>query len=155
MLVCDFCSLQSKQELALCRCFHSFCDDCAAVGCSDDSNFSTCSFCPRCSVECEINNYNSAVELAKTLVEGEDGMQQTVHQPPKPTPVEFLCPITRDLMSDPVVLTDGFSYERAAIVTWMKTRRNSPMTGAPVDDMFVPNTILKVMINEWKALQST
>jgi hypothetical protein len=55
-------------------------------------------------------------------------------------------------MDDPVVLTDGFSYERAAIVEWMKSKTISPMTGMPVVGSIVPNTVLRVMINDWKQL---
>ena len=31
------------------------------------------------------------------------------------TPHEFICPITCERMSDPVVASDGYSYERDAI----------------------------------------
>jgi hypothetical protein len=67
-------------------------------------------------------------------------------QPPK----EYECPITKDLMTDPVVLTDGFSYERKAIVEWMKSKVVSPMTGITVSDSIVPNTVLRVLICEWR-----
>ncbi|NBV88156.1 MAG: hypothetical protein EBR88_01365, partial [Betaproteobacteria bacterium] len=29
-------------------------------------------------------------------------------------PNEFLCPITMMIMRDPVIISDGYSYERAA-----------------------------------------
>jgi hypothetical protein len=53
-------------------------------------------------------------------------------------------------MDDPVVLTDGFSYERKAITDWMKLSAISPMTGATVVNSLVANTVLSIMINEWK-----
>lgn len=65
-------------------------------------------------------------------------------------PLEFVCPITLDIMEDPVVLADGFTYERTAIEDWMDVNTNSPMTGARVSKTMIPNTILRVMINEWK-----
>ena len=171
VLVCDFCSLPSQQELAQCRCFHFFCDTCSSVvGCADsssssnttnnnnnnnncDANFSACSFCPKCSVECEINNYKAAVDLAKMLDDDERARSMPPPPPPKAKPpVEYLCPITRDIMNDPVVLNDGFSYERVAIVEWFRSSRVllSPMTGASVANALMPNTVLRVMINEWK-----
>lgn len=44
----------------------------------------------------------------------------------------LLCPITQEIMTDPVVAADGHSYERAAIAQWIATRGAralSPMTG--------------------------
>lgn len=44
-------------------------------------------------------------------------------------PDEFLCPITHEIMMEPVVCTDGFTYERRAIVEWfMAGKLTSPMT---------------------------
>ena len=50
-------------------------------------------------------------------------------------PNEFLCPITCDIMSDPVKCSDGFIYEKTAIKEWLMTRRNtSPMTNLEMTD---------------------
>jgi hypothetical protein len=44
-------------------------------------------------------------------------------------PMDFVCPITSEIMTDPVLCEDGFSYERSAIETWFsKDKRTSPMT---------------------------
>jgi serine/threonine protein kinase len=43
-------------------------------------------------------------------------------------PDGFLCPITQDVMRDPVILQDGHSYERKAIVDWLKRSNRSPLT---------------------------
>lgn len=51
-------------------------------------------------------------------------MQNDVH-----VPEDFICPITHEVMSDPVVLEDGFTYERSAILEWFsKDKVTSPMT---------------------------
>lgn len=58
------------------------------------------------------------------------------------------CPITKDLMSDPVVLiSDGYTYERAAITKWLEQNEISPMTEAPLQhkDM-VPNLTMRSAI---------
>jgi len=45
-------------------------------------------------------------------------------------PNEFLCPITREVMTDPVVAEDGHSYERFAIRQWFSEGKStSPKTG--------------------------
>ena len=45
-------------------------------------------------------------------------------------PAPFLCPITGEVMTDPVSTVDGHTYERTAIERWLRTHDTSPMTGA-------------------------
>ncbi|KAJ8614519.1 hypothetical protein CTAYLR_000796 [Chrysophaeum taylorii] len=68
-------------------------------------------------------------------------------------PPEFTCPITTELMRDPVMTPDGHTYERSAIINWFAMgRRSSPMTNAPlVDKTLVPNHALKRAINAFVA----
>uniref|UniRef100_A0A8C6WH71 WD repeat, SAM and U-box domain-containing protein 1 n=1 Tax=Neogobius melanostomus TaxID=47308 RepID=A0A8C6WH71_9GOBI len=67
-------------------------------------------------------------------------------------PDEFLCPITRELMKDPVIAADGYSYEREAIESWINTKnRSSPMTNLPLlTTLLTPNHTLKMAIGRWK-----
>jgi hypothetical protein len=39
----------------------------------------------------------------------------------------FLCPITHELMTDPVIDPDGNSYERLAIESWLQQHSTSPI----------------------------
>ncbi len=51
-------------------------------------------------------------------------------------PEEFLCPITQDVMRYPVLCSDGFIYEKAAIEEWLMSRRKtSPMTNMPMSNV--------------------
>lgn len=43
-------------------------------------------------------------------------------------PPEYKCPITESLFVDPVLLADGYTYERAAIQEWLQTNTTSPIT---------------------------
>nr|CAI5824458.1 unnamed protein product [Callosobruchus analis] len=44
-------------------------------------------------------------------------------------PHEFLCPITHEIMREPVTCSDGFTYEKRAIAEWfMSGKYTSPMT---------------------------
>lgn len=36
-----------------------------------------------------------------------------------PTPIEFICPITGEMMDDPVITRTGQTYERKAIEDWL------------------------------------
>ncbi|EKX31196.1 hypothetical protein GUITHDRAFT_83354, partial [Guillardia theta CCMP2712] len=56
----------------------------------------------------------------------------------------FFCPISMELMSDPVNTCDGHTYERSFIETWLQQHRTSPLTGSrlPRRDL-VPNLALR------------
>ncbi|XP_039983704.1 WD repeat, SAM and U-box domain-containing protein 1 isoform X1 [Xiphias gladius] len=71
-------------------------------------------------------------------------------------PDEFLCPITRELMKEPVIAADGYSYEREAIEGWINTKnRSSPMTNLPLlTTLLTPNHTLKMAIGRWKTTHS-
>ena len=67
-------------------------------------------------------------------------------------PDQFVCPITAEIMSDPVCLSDGFTYERAAIAQWLESHDTSPKTGATLESkMLFPNTSLRITIREHEA----
>ncbi|KAM4744362.1 LOW QUALITY PROTEIN: WD repeat, SAM and U-box domain-containing protein 1 [Anableps anableps] len=70
-------------------------------------------------------------------------------------PDEFLCPITRELMREPVIAADGYSYEREAIESWIHTKnRSSPMTNLPLlTTLLTPNHTLKMAISRWQDSQ--
>lgn len=65
-------------------------------------------------------------------------------------PDEYLCPITREVMHDPVIAADGYTYERTAIESWLSTgRRTSPMTnGLLKHNRLTPNNTLKSLIHK-------
>merc|ERR1712167_477382 len=47
----------------------------------------------------------------------------------KECPAEFECPITLDVMQDPVIAADGHSYERQALLEWFSSGNStSPKT---------------------------
>ena len=62
-------------------------------------------------------------------------------------PDEFVCPITTEIMTDPVSTLDGFTYERAAITEWLRTKDTSPKTGATLESKaLIPNLMARSMI---------
>ncbi len=65
----------------------------------------------------------------------------------------YICPITQEVMLDPVILIDGQTYEREAISDWLKFRNTSPLTGALLKSkMMIPNYALKNLILELEEL---
>lgn len=76
-------------------------------------------------------------------------------------PPYFLCPITQDIMRDPVMAEDGYVYEKAEISKWMKQKSSgprslplSPMSGKPMKKTLIPNHSLRSEILEWLEQQS-
>ena len=62
-------------------------------------------------------------------------------------PDEYICPITAEIMTDPVTTLDGFTYERAAITEWLRTKDTSPKTGATLESKkLIPNHLVRGMI---------
>ncbi|XP_021845274.2 U-box domain-containing protein 16 [Spinacia oleracea] len=66
-------------------------------------------------------------------------------------PADFRCPITLDLMSDPVVVATGQTYDRMSIVLWIESGHNTcPKTGQSlIHTNLVPNRALKSLIAMW------
>ncbi len=65
-------------------------------------------------------------------------------------PDGFKCPIGLTIMSDPVICSDGHSYERHNIKEWFKRNNKSPKTGLNLDNkMLIPNHSLRSSIEEF------
>jgi Mg-chelatase subunit ChlD len=66
-------------------------------------------------------------------------------------PSEFMCPISMDLMADPVIGTDGHTYERTAITEWLSSHGVSPLTRRPMTLADIqPNFALRAALERWK-----
>ena len=62
-------------------------------------------------------------------------------------PSEFLCPITNEVMKDPVIAFDGHTYERSKITDYLKQHSKSPVTGDAAEySMVIPNKAMKKQI---------
>jgi hypothetical protein len=60
-------------------------------------------------------------------------------------PAYLMCPLSHDLMRDPVITSDGHSFERPAIEKWFKTSKQSPITGLELPSKLLrTNYALKV-----------
>lgn len=65
----------------------------------------------------------------------------------------YLCPITQDVMMNPVILVDGHTYEKEAIEDWLKLKNTSPLTGVQLPSkQMIPNYALKGLIQELEEL---
>ncbi|KAI3720864.1 hypothetical protein L2E82_31861 [Cichorium intybus] len=68
------------------------------------------------------------------------------------TPNHFICPILKDIMLDPCVAADGYTYDRRAIEKWFEESDSSPMTNLPLPSRsLTPNYALLSAIMEWQS----
>ncbi|MED6155981.1 U-box domain-containing protein 25 [Stylosanthes scabra] len=66
-------------------------------------------------------------------------------------PYHFRCPISLELMRDPVTVCTGQTYDRPSIESWVATGNTTcPVTRAPLTDFtLIPNHTLRRLIQEW------
>lgn len=61
-----------------------------------------------------------------------------------------MCPITWEMFQDPVIASDGNTYERHAIQQWFQENNNSPLTFIPLEDKtLIPNLLVKRIVDEF------
>ncbi|KAK7343695.1 hypothetical protein VNO77_12645 [Canavalia gladiata] len=67
-------------------------------------------------------------------------------------PSHFVCPILQEVMEDPYIAADGFTYEAEAIRGWLNSGHDtSPMTNLKLEHTdLVPNYALHNAILEWQ-----
>ena len=68
-------------------------------------------------------------------------------------PSEFKCPISLELMKDPVVASDGCTYERDSIQKWLAEHNTSPATNEPLQSrLLFQNRALRNLMCESKSV---
>ncbi|XP_059428350.1 E3 ubiquitin-protein ligase PUB23-like [Corylus avellana] len=74
-------------------------------------------------------------------------------------PPFFLCPISLELMKDPVTVSTGITYDRESIEKWLFSRKNNtcPATkqALPNDCDLTPNHTLRRLIQSWCTMNAS
>ncbi|XP_010549429.1 PREDICTED: U-box domain-containing protein 17 [Tarenaya hassleriana] len=115
-----------------------------------------------------INGFVAITRYCRFLLFGfeEDGLEWRIENPKKlrkgviaqeigdtfiTIPKDFVCPISLDLMRDPVIVSTGQTYDRNSIVRWIEEGHcTCPKTGQVlIDSRLVPNRALKNLILQW------
>lgn len=69
-----------------------------------------------------------------------------------PVPDHFVCPISLEIMVDPVICSDGITYERREIRQWLQNHNTSPKTNEElINKLLIPNYALKAGIDKFTA----
>ena len=59
----------------------------------------------------------------------------------------FVCPISLEIMQDPVITADGYTFERTRIEAWFKHHNTNPLTNVELHSKaLIPNKLLKSVI---------
>ncbi len=85
--------------------------------------------------------------------EDEEDDEQTVAYKQNETdiyPQGMICPLTHQIITDPVIDPEGNSYESSAIIEWLAKKQESPLTRSPLGvDELIPNRNLKDLIHHY------
>ncbi|OMO75951.1 Armadillo [Corchorus olitorius] len=117
-----------------------------------------------------INNLISLVSYSKSMIfssnEEIDKNKEEIKQPNNVSisklvdhssyshqsiPDEFRCPISLDMMKDPVIVASGHTYDRNSIAQWINTGHHTcPKSGQRLIHMaLIPNYALKSLMHQW------
>jgi len=117
-----------------------------------------------CLMECDLASVDrQESEMKQDAREGDDG-EAKVSSPEANAegqargralqveiPTHFQCPITMELMQDPVMIATGHTYDRPAIQRWLdQGHRTCPVTGVRLRHLeLIPNHAIRTAIQSW------
>lgn len=58
------------------------------------------------------------------------------------------CPISGNVMHDPVHASDGYAYERSHIISWLQSRSTSPVTGEVMEKTLMPTRMIELAADQ-------
>lgn len=94
----------------------------------------------------------SVLEAAMRAAPGRTWSSLSAASDGEGTPSYFLCPIFKEVMRDPQIAGDGFTYEAEAMREWLQSGHDtSPMTNLKLPTReLVPNHALRLAIHQWR-----
>ncbi|KAG9443126.1 hypothetical protein H6P81_018980 [Aristolochia fimbriata] len=99
-----------------------------------------------------LNQFRQIVGLDKTDCVENPVVPKTLQKCPSlHIPSEFLCPISLEIMTDPVIIATGQTYEKSSIQMWLDSNhRTCPITRQPLAHIsLAPNYALRNLIQRW------
>ncbi|XP_071689375.1 U-box domain-containing protein 9-like [Rutidosis leptorrhynchoides] len=107
-------------------------------------------------IEDEENGYGFIDKATQTLKELKDARKQTSVScinldDTVSFPQEFNCPLSNEIMKDPVIVSTGKTYDRCSIQKWLKAgNRTCPRTQQVLTHtVLTPNHLVRDMIIQW------
>ncbi|KAI7749865.1 hypothetical protein M8C21_027530 [Ambrosia artemisiifolia] len=115
----------------------------ATDGCAEDDCIEMLSFL--------LKEIKGCVMLGNPEVDMEEGEKSVMRHRSPVIPDDFRCPISLELMKDPVIVSTGQTYERASIQKWLDAgHKTCPKTQQTLlHTALTPNYVLKSLIALW------
>ena len=97
------------------------------------------------------NNYNKSLKILNNL---SGFIHDKQSKDSDGIPYILTCPLTLELMKDPVICSDGNTYEKEAIRTHLTKKSTSPLNRQVMDrNVMIPNQSVKSFIDIWKNIK--
>ncbi|KAK4766791.1 hypothetical protein SAY87_008433 [Trapa incisa] len=99
----------------------------------------------------EVEDIDQLITLVTCMHEHLIMIKQSQSSSPVPIPADFCCPLSLELMTDPVIVASGQTYERAFIRKWLDLGLNvCPKTRQTLGHTnLIPNYTVKALIANW------
>lgn len=94
---------------------------------------------------------NKVIDLVTQMRDYMLEVKKTQSQYGPPIPADFRCPLSLELMADPVIIASGQTYERAYIQRWLdQGMKTCPKTRQALNhNSLIPNFTVKALIENW------
>ena len=93
------------------------------------------------------NGFNN-ITTSKLTQQAYDTLQSK-YQSIQDTKYSIKCPITQEIIIEPVIAFDGQTYEKQAIQEWLKNSDKSPINGSTLHStLLIPNHFARILIDE-------
>ncbi|KAF8388496.1 hypothetical protein HHK36_027168 [Tetracentron sinense] len=98
-----------------------------------------------------IDSYDQARETLSALKDLKIKRSLSLKLDTHDVPPEFRCPLSRELMKDPVILASGQTYDRPFIQKWLKSGNLTCPQSQQVltHTILIPNNLVRDMILQW------
>jgi U-box domain len=95
-----------------------------------------------------IENAGRTTDIAGGVAQTNDDDDDDDDEPPS----HFVCPISFEVMRDPVTTPSGHSFERSVIAEVIRISQKDPFTREPLNEGHLrPNRALSDAIDAWRA----
>lgn len=93
----------------------------------------------------------AAIEKKLEIIEKRPENMNAAQTTQLTVPEEFTCPLSHEIMNDPVITPNGTTCDKAALIKWLNQHSTCPFTRAPLSpNQLVSNRVLKDLIEKWK-----
>ncbi|KAM7277080.1 hypothetical protein ACFE04_018946 [Oxalis oulophora] len=112
--------------------------------------------CLSTTTELRIEEVMKELEVMKQKASGLLAQGVKIDGPVMEVPSYFICPISQEVMKNPCIAADGFSYELQALEEWLQMGNDgSPTTKLKLDHKrLTPNLTLLSLIQDWHTKRS-